>query len=61
MYLTEQSKDVIDGGDIMVTPLEVEGIFLTHPAIREVATVGLADERIWERGCVFINLRPEKK
>ena len=46
LYLTDRSKDVIITGGSNVYPREVEEALLTHPAVHEVAVVGVPD-RTW--------------
>jgi long-chain acyl-CoA synthetase len=46
LYLTDRSKDVIITGGSNVYPREVEEALLTHPAVHEVAVVGVTD-RTW--------------
>ena len=43
LYLTDRSKDVIITGGSNVYPREVEEALLTHPAVHEVAVVGVPD------------------
>jgi long-chain acyl-CoA synthetase len=45
-YLTlkDRSKDVIISGGSNIYPREVEEVLLRHPAVREVAVVGRADD-----------------
>ena len=44
--------------DLGFTLVEVEQLLYTHPAIQDVAVVGMPDERLGERGCAFAVLRP---
>jgi acyl-CoA synthetase (AMP-forming)/AMP-acid ligase II len=43
LYLTDRSKDVIITGGSNVYPREVEEVLLSHPAVHEVAVVGVPD------------------
>ena len=45
----------ISGGE-NVYPVEVERILSQHPAVREVAVVGLPDGKWGESGCAVISL-----
>jgi acyl-CoA synthetase (AMP-forming)/AMP-acid ligase II len=59
-YLTitgRRSESIRSGGE-WVPPLEVESAILTHPAVQEVAVVGLPDDRWGELVCAAIVVRP---
>lgn len=43
LTLSDRSKDVIISGGSNIYPREVEEALLTHPAVREVSAVGIAD------------------
>ncbi|GII73109.1 cyclohexanecarboxylate-CoA ligase [Sphaerisporangium melleum] len=47
-------KDVISRGGVKVPVVEVEAALLRHPAIRDIAVVGVPDERFGERACAVI-------
>jgi len=59
-YLTfvGRDKDIIRRGGLTIVPTEVELALLRHPAIREVAVVGVDDERLGERACAALILQP---
>jgi len=50
-------KDLIIRAGENVSPLAIENTLMIHPAISEVAAVGIADERIGEKVKVFAVLR----
>ncbi|MBL7020551.1 MAG: AMP-binding protein [Nitrospinaceae bacterium] len=50
-------KDLIIRAGENVSPLAIENALMSHPAITEVAAVGIADERIGEKVKVFAVLR----
>lgn len=52
-----RTKDIIRRGGLTIVPAEVELVALRHPAIREVAVVGVPDERLGERACAAIILQ----
>ncbi|ABK52964.1 3-phosphoshikimate 1-carboxyvinyltransferase [Acidothermus cellulolyticus 11B] len=56
--ITGRAKDVINRGGEKIPVAEVEQILHTHPAIRDVAIVAMPDERLGERACAFVVLRP---
>lgn len=56
--ISGRSKDIIIRGGENIPVVEVEGALYRHPAIADVAIVGMPDERLGERGCAFATLRP---
>ena len=55
--IRDRFKDVIISGGENISSVEVEGVLIRHPAISEVAVVGLADERWGETPHAFVVLR----
>jgi fatty-acyl-CoA synthase len=55
--IRDRYKDVIISGGENISSVEVEGTMLRHPAVLEVAVVGLADERWGESPHAFVVLR----
>ncbi|MFC4535788.1 AMP-binding protein [Sphaerisporangium dianthi] len=47
-------KDVISRGGVKIPVVEVEAALLRHPAIRDIAVVGIPDDRLGERACAVI-------
>jgi len=45
-------------GGVNCHPAEIERLLADHPAIAQVAVVGLPDERMGEVGCACVVLRP---
>jgi acyl-coenzyme A synthetase/AMP-(fatty) acid ligase len=56
-----RSKDVIRRGGVTVVPTEIEPVLLRHPAVQEAAVVPLPDERLGERACAALILRPGER
>jgi acyl-CoA synthetase (AMP-forming)/AMP-acid ligase II len=54
LHLTDRAKDVIITGGSNVYPREVEEVLLTHPAVREVAVVGVPDPEWGESVRAFV-------
>jgi fatty-acyl-CoA synthase len=54
--IRDRIKDVIISGGENVSSVEVEGALLRHPAVREVAVVGMPDERWGESPHAFVVL-----
>jgi acyl-CoA synthetase (AMP-forming)/AMP-acid ligase II len=59
LYVSDRIKDMIITGGENVYPVEVEQVLVTHPAVRDVAVIGVPDETWGEsvRACVV--LRPD--
>ena len=55
--IRDRLKDVIISGGENISSVEVEGILLRHPAIQEVAVVGLAHEKWGEAPHAFVVLK----
>ena len=51
-------KDMLKVGGENVDPMEVEGLLLEHPAVQQVAVVGLPDRRLSEVAVAFVERRP---
>jgi fatty-acyl-CoA synthase len=50
LYIAGRSKDMIISGGLNVYPAEIERVLERHPAVREVAVVGMPDDRYGEAG-----------
>jgi 2-furoate---CoA ligase len=57
LFVTGRVDDMIITGGENVSPVEIESCLSLHPAISEVAVVGLADERWGKIICAFIKRR----
>ncbi|MEO6447076.1 MAG: long-chain-fatty-acid--CoA ligase [Gemmatimonadaceae bacterium] len=55
--IRDRLKDVIISGGENISSVEVEGVLLRHPAVQEVAIVGLPDEKWGEAPHAFVVLR----
>jgi fatty-acyl-CoA synthase len=56
--LVGRSKELFISGGENVYPRQVEAVYERHPAIREVAVVGVADPQWGEVGCAYVVLQP---
>ena len=59
--IRDRIKDVIISGGENISSVEVEGCLLRHPAVQEVAVVGLPHERWGEAPCAFVVLKAGQK
>jgi long-chain acyl-CoA synthetase len=56
--IVDRKKDLIIVGGINVYPREVEEVLLSHPAVRDAAVIGVAEERRGEVPYAFVVLAP---
>lgn len=54
LTLVDRDKDVVKSGGEWISSLDVETALLEHPAVVDVAVVGVADERWMERPCACV-------
>lgn len=54
LYLTSRASDMYISGGSNIYPREVEEVILTHPAVSEVAVLGVPDPKWGETGCAVI-------
>ncbi|WP_321819615.1 MULTISPECIES: fatty acid--CoA ligase [unclassified Burkholderia] len=59
LQITDRIKDVIKTGGEWVSSLEVESLISRHPAVSEVAVVGIKDEKWGERPLALVVLKPD--
>ena len=57
--LSGRVKDVINRGGVKYNPQEVEMLIERMPAVMQCAIAPIADERLGERACCYVVLRPE--
>ncbi|PHR83034.1 MAG: cyclohexanecarboxylate-CoA ligase [Colwellia sp.] len=55
-----RSKDIIIRGAENIPVVEIENILFKHPNILTLAIVGYPDERLGERACAFVVVKPGK-
>ncbi len=60
VYIIGRRKDMIISGAENIFPAEIENVLLKHPAIEQVAVVGVEDERWGEAVTAFIVLKPDE-
>ena len=57
-WIVDRKKDVIIMGGENLYPVEIEDFLMGHPAIKDVAVIGLPDERLGEIPAAIIELKP---
>jgi len=60
IHITDRKKDMFIAGGFNAYPAEIEGIMLRHPAVAQVAVIGIPDERLGEVGMAFVIPRPDQ-
>ncbi|WP_326948004.1 AMP-binding protein [Amycolatopsis sp. NBC_01307] len=58
VYVVDRKKDMINASGFKVWPREVEDVLYTHPAVREAAVVGIADDYRGETVKAYISPAP---
>ncbi|WP_411970722.1 AMP-binding protein [Micromonospora peucetia] len=59
LRITDRIKDVYMVGGFNVYPAEVERVLCEHPAVSDVAVVGVPDARMGEVGSAFVQIVPD--
>jgi HIP---CoA ligase len=59
LRITDRKKDMYIVGGFNAYPAEIENMILAHPAVSQVAVIGVSDARLGEVGCAFVIARPE--
>lgn len=60
IYIVDRKKDVIITGGENVFPVEVEDFLHTHPCVKDVAAIGIPDERLGELVAIVVDVVPGK-
>ncbi|HEX2945280.1 MAG TPA: AMP-binding protein [Clostridia bacterium] len=58
IFLVDRKKDVIISGGENLYPVQIEDFLRAHPAIKDVAVIGLPDKRLGEIAAAIIELKP---
>lgn len=57
IYLVDRKKDVIISGGENLYPVQIEDFLRSHPAIKDVAVIGLPDKRLGEIAAAVISIK----
>jgi long-chain acyl-CoA synthetase len=57
LYLTDRSANVVISGGVNIYPAEIDAVLLEHPAVGDVATIGVPDEEWGESVKAVVQLR----
>ena len=58
IYLVDRKKDVIISGGENIYPVQIEDFLRRNEHIKDVAVIGLPDERLGEKAAAIIELKP---
>ncbi|HEY2303203.1 MAG TPA: acyl-CoA synthetase, partial [Acidimicrobiales bacterium] len=58
LYVTDRAVDLVITGGSNVYPREVEDVVLRHPAVEDVAVIGVPDDTFGEQVKAVVQLRP---
>ncbi len=61
LHICDRVKDVIKTGGEWVSSLDLESLISRHPAVSEVAAIGVKDDKWGERPMALVVLRPEHR
>ncbi len=58
LYIVDRKKDMVISGGVNIYPREVEEVILQHPAVADVAVIGIPDDKWGESLKAFVVTRP---
>ena len=58
IFLVDRKKDVIITGGENIYPVQIEDFLRSHPAVKDVAVIGLPDRRVGEIAAAIIQIKP---
>jgi long-chain acyl-CoA synthetase len=58
LFITDRAKDMIVSGGVNIYPAEIEAAIIRHPAIQDVAVIGVPDEEFGEQVKAYAELKP---
>ncbi len=58
MFIVDRVKELIKYNGFQVPPAELEALLVTHPAVADVAVIGIADVAVGELPKAFVVLQP---
>ena len=57
IYLVDRAKDVIISGGENLYPVQIEDFLRAHPAVKDVAVIGLPDPRLGEIAAAIVAVK----
>ena len=61
IYLVDRKKDVIISGGENIYPVQIEDFLRSNDAIKDVAVIGLPDQRLGEIAAAVIEVKPDRQ
>jgi long-chain acyl-CoA synthetase len=58
VYVTDRFSDMVVSGGVNIYPAEAEQVLVRHPAVADVACIGVPDGEMGERLIALVQLRP---
>ena len=58
IYLVDRKKDVIITGGENLYPVQIEDFMRAHPKVKDVAVIGLPDQRLGEIAAAIVEVKP---
>jgi long-chain acyl-CoA synthetase len=58
IFITDRSKDMIISGGVNIYPAEIEAVLIRHPAVQDVAVIGIPDDEFGESVKAFVEVKP---
>jgi len=58
IYIVDRKKDLIISGGENIYPVEIEDVIRRHPKVRDVAVIGVPDQRLGEAACAVVEPVP---
>jgi len=58
LYLTDRRSNMIISGGVNVYPQETENVLMSHPAVADVAVIGVPDDDLGEEVRAVVQLKP---
>lgn len=59
VYLVDRKKDVIITGGENLYPVQIENFIAAYPKVKDVAVIGLPDQRLGEIAAAIIEIKPD--
>lgn len=61
LYITDRAKDLIISGGVNIYPAEIEAVLSLHPALLDIAVIGIPDEEFGEQVKAYCELKPGRE
>jgi long-chain acyl-CoA synthetase len=58
LFLTDRKAFMIISGGVNIYPQEIEDLFSLHPAVTDIAVIGVPDDEMGERVVAFVEVAP---